>query len=1054
MRRLALILSIFVLLGANALYAQTKTITGTVTGSEDGEPIPGVSVVVRGTTIGTITRVDGTYSLSVPEDATNLLFSFVGMVTQDVAIKGRSVINTAMESEMIGMDEVVVTALGIKRESKALGYAVQEVKSEELTKSSNANLVNSISGKVAGVNVTSSSGVAGGSSFVTIRGAASITGNNQPLFVVDGIPINNDQNYSGNPDDGQNNLTQGVGFSNRAIDLNPEDIESMSVLKGGAATSLYGLRAANGAIIITTKKGKMTDGKTVNVSFSSSVRIDQISQVPDLQTKYSQGYDGGYVERTAVSWGSEISDLEYDGTPDYPWSSLGKLVPKGTATGSNVTPARAYDHYDFFQTGLTFNNSVSISGGGKDGTFYMSVGNLESTGIVPENEFSKYTFLMSGEFKASDKFTFMGSANYVHSGGVRVQQGSNVSGVMLGLLRASPSFDNSDGYEFEDGRQRSYRGYTGYDNPYWTVNNSQLKDRVDRLIGNIGFEWEVAQNLKLRYKLGIDVYTDKRKMEMAIHSNANRPGQIQEDEHFNRDINSDLLLSYNKDLSDDLNFTAMGGWNLYDSYYQQVYVQGDGLNIPKFYHMSNTTTQLVREQQQQKRTAAFYADLGIGYKNMLFLNVTGRNEWSTTLPEANNSFFYPSMNAGFVFSELPVFDNFPALSFGKIRTSYSVLANDAFIYATDTYYELAAYGDGSTDGISFPFMETPAFVYGDVKGNDALKPEKLKSFEVGLDLRFFQNRLGIDVSYYNNENEDLILSVPVSGASGYTNRVMNAASMFNKGIELVLSGTPIKTQDFSWDILVNYTKNKSEVTELAEGVPNVSLGGFTSAQMRAIVGKSYGSIYGTKWARNDAGELLIDDKGYQIKDDEMVFLGDALPDWTMGINNTFSYKGITFSSLVDIKHGGKVWNGTKNVMKYFGTHKITEDRTKKVVLDGVVEQADGSFVKNTQEITLDETYYSTHDNGWDGVSEPAIEDAGWVRLREVSLSYQLPKSLINKLGLGSASVSVTGNNLILITDYTGVDPETSLMGAHNAQGLDYFNMPGTKSYIFGLKLNF
>ncbi|TAJ12398.1 SusC/RagA family TonB-linked outer membrane protein [Marinilabiliaceae bacterium JC017] len=1051
MRRLALILSLIVFMGVDVILAQTKTITGKVTSSEDGEPIPGVSVVVRGTTIGTITRVDGMYSLSVPEDATNLLFSFVGMITQDITIQGRSVINVVMDPETIGVEEVIVTALGIKRESKALGYAVQDVKSEELTKSSNANLVNSISGKVAGVQVTSSSGVAGGSSFVTIRGAASITGNNQPLFVVDGIPINNDQNYSGNPDDGQNNLTGSVGFSNRAIDLNPEDIESMSVLKGGAATSLYGLRAANGAIIITTKKGKMTDGKTVNVSFNSSVRVDKISQVPELQDKYSQGYDGEYHEFSATSWGAPISELEYDGATDYKWSSLGHLVPKGSTPGGKAIPAKAYDHFDFFQTGLTFNNSISISGGGKDGTFYMSVGNLESKGVVPENEFSKYSFMMSGEFKATEKFKFLGSANYIHSGGVRVQQGSNTSGVMLGLLRCSPTFDNSDGYEFEDGRQRSYRGYTGYDNPYWTVNNNQLRDRVDRLIGNVGFEWDIIENLKLRYKLGIDVYTDKRKLQMAIHSNDKRAGQIQEDEHFNRDINSDLILSYNKELSSDLNFTAMGGWNMYDTYYQQVYVQGDGLTIPKFYHMSNTATQLVRETVNQKRTAAFYADLGIGYKNMLFLNATGRNEWSTTLPEANNSFFYPSVNAGFVFSELPVFDNFPALSFGKLRTSYSILANDAFLYATETYYEQAAYGDGSTDGISFPFNGQPGFIYGDVKGNDKLKPEKLKSFEVGLDVRFFQNRLGLDVTYYDNKNEDLILSVPISGTSGYTNIVMNAASMYNKGIEFVLNGTPIKTPDFSWDILVNFTKNKNEVTELAEGVPNVSLGGFTSAQMRAIVGRSYGSIYGTKWKRNDAGELLIDDNGYQIKDDDMVFLGDALPEWTMGLTNTFSYKGITLSGLLDFKQGGKVWNGTKNVMKYFGTHQITEDRTKKVVLDGIVES---TGQRNTKEITLDETYYGTHDNGWDGVSEPVIEDAGWIRLREVSLVYQLPKSLISKIGLGSASVSFTGNNLILITDYTGVDPETSLMGAHNAQGLDYFNMPGTKSYIFGLKVNF
>jgi len=1048
MRKLALSVSTMLFVGLSVMFAQTTTITGTVTGSDDGEPIPGVSVVVKGTTVGTITGIDGNYTLSVPDDAITLLYSFVGMKSQDLLINGRTIIDVVMVPETIGMDEVVVTALGIKRESKALGYAVQDVKSEELTKSGNPNLVNSISGKVAGVQVTSASGVAGGSSFVTIRGTASITGNNQPLFVVDGIPINNDMNYSGNPDDEENNLTGSVGYSNRAIDLNPDDIESMSVLKGGAATSLYGLRAANGAIIITTKKGTITDGKSVRVSINSSVRIDEVSQLPGLQSKYSQGIDGEYVEFHQRTWGALISDLEYDGATDYKWSSLGHLVPKGEGAG---IPAQAYDHYDFFQTGVTYNNSVGISGGGKDGTFYMSFGNVESKGIVPENEFSKYSFMISGEFKASDKFKFMGSANYVHSGGTRIQQGSNTSGVMLGLLRTSQTFDNSDGYEFEDGRQRSYRGYTGYDNPYWTANNSPMNDRVDRLIGNIGFEWEIIDNLKLRYKLGIDTYTDKRKLTMAINSNDKKPGQIQEDEHFNRDINSDLILSFNKDLTNDLNFTALGGWNLYDSYYQQVYVQGDGLAMPNFDHISISATQLVREKRKQKRTAAFYADLGVGYKNMLFLNVTGRNEWSTTLPASNNSFFYPSVNAGFIFSELPLFEDMFFLSFGKIRSSYSVLANDAFIYATETYYEQSAYGDGSTDGISFPFQSLPAFNYGDLKGNPDLKPEKLKSFEIGLDLRFFRDRLGLDVSYYKNDNEDLILEVPISGTSGYIDRVMNAASMYNKGIELVLSGKPVKTTNFTWDILVNFTKNKNEVTELAEGVPNVDLGGFTSAQMRAIVGKSYGSIYGTKWKRNEQGQMLIDDDGYQIWDPTMVYLGDALPEWTLGITNSFTFKDLTVSALLDIKHGGKVWNGTKNVMKYFGTHEVTEDRTKTVVLDGIVEST-GEV--NTQEITLDQEYWQFIDNGWFGATEPVIEDAGWVRLREVTVSYSLPQSLISPIGLGSASVAFTGNNLFLSTDYTGVDPETSLMGAHNAQGLDYFNMPGTKSYVFALKLNF
>lgn len=1027
------------------VFAQT-TVTGIVT-DEGGDPIPGANVTVKGVSgSGTITNLDGEYSIKVPSGSFSLIFSFVGMATQEVSINGRTVVDIQMNAESIGVDEVVVTALGVAREKKALGYAVQEVGADDLTKSSNTNLLNSVNGKVAGVNVTSSAGTAGGSSFITIRGAASITGNNQPLFVVDGVPIDNSMNSSGNPDNGRNNLTDGVSYSNRAIDINPNDIASMSVLKGGAATALYGLRAANGVVMITTKKGNITKGKKINVSVSSSIRIDAVSQLPEMQTKYSQGYNGEWSgPPNRFSWGAPISNLEYDGDKNYIWDPRGKLVAKGTGNGN---PAVYYDKYDFFRTGITFNNTIALSGGSEYGTFYMSVGDLESKGIVPNNTFAKRSFLISGEFKMSDKFKFSGSANYIHSGGTRIQQGSNVSGVMLGLLRSATTFDNSAGYEFpEDGRQRSFRGYKGYDNPYWTVNNNPLKDKVDRLIGNIGFEWDIVDNLKMKYKLGIDVYTDKRKMHFAINSNAASTGQIQLDEHFNRDINSDLILSYNKQINDNIQLTLMAGLNMFDSYYQQNYEEGNGIVVPKFYNIYNTQSVLVRESISRKRTAAYYGDFGISIKNMLYLNVTGREEWSTTLQDP---FFYPSVSLGFVFSEIEGIRN-SFISFGKLRASYSVIANDAFVYASQTVYDRAVYQDGSTSGISYPFNGILAFTSPDVKGNKGLKPEKMKSLEVGLEMKFFKNRLGFDISYYDNQNEDLILSVPISGTTGYTNQILNAASMYNKGIELVFSATPALTNSFRWDLLVNFTKNENEVTELAKGVPNVSLGGFTSVQMRAIRYQSYGSIYGTKWKRNTAGELLLTDKGYPQMDGKMVFLGNALPEWTMGITNSFSFKGITLSGLIDIKHGGKMWNGTKNVMKYFGTHKITENRDATKVFEGIIES---TGQKNTQSVKLDQYYWINVENGWNGPTEPAIEDAGWIRLREVTLSYQIPTAAVNRIGLSSATVSVTGNNLLLITDYTGVDPETSLMGASNAQGLDYFNMPGTKSLVFGLKLNF
>ncbi len=1047
-------IGLFVLLtfmGLQIVTAQSKQISGTITSAEDGLGMPGVSVVLKGTTIGASTDIDGRYSLKA-KSTDVLLISFVGMVTQEIEVGDKTVINVVMETSSIGMDEVVVTALGVTREKKSLGYAVQEVGGDDISRSNNVNLVNSIGGKVSGVQVTNSSGTAGGSSFITIRGMASLTGNNQPLFVVDGVPIDNSMNSSGNPDNGRNNLTDGVAYSNRAIDLNPDDVASMSVLKGGAATALYGLRAANGVILVTTKSGKKTAGRKVDVTFSSTLSIDKISQMPDMQYKYAQGLSGEYAGADGdwwnmFSWGPEVSSLEYDGDTNYKWDPRGRLVAKGTGNGM---AAKTFDKNDFFDTGVSTNTSVGVSGGSEFASFYLSTSYNKSNGIVPKNEYEKKTFSLSADFQLSDKLTVGAKANYINSGGTRIQQGSNVSGVMLGLMRASTTFDNAAGYEFEDGSQRTYRGGGGYDNPYWTVNNSQMKDNVDRLIGNMNLKYEFNKNLTLSYRIGIDTYSDKRKGHFAIGSNANSAGQIQEDKHFQRDVNSDLILSFSKKLSETLNFSAVAGQNMFSSYYQQVYVQGDGLTIPKFYNLSNSASILTRESIQEKRTAAWYGDMGIDWNNMVYFRVTGRNEWSTSLPKGENSFFYPSTSLGIILSEIPALKDLSWLNFAKIRTSYAIIANDAGVYNTFTTYDQTAYGDGSTDGISFPFAGQPGFAVGDGLGNDKLKPEKMKSFEVGIELSLFQNRLSVDLAYYSNQNEDLILGVPLSGTSGYTERVMNAGEMENKGIELLLSGTPIKTNDFSWDVMVNFTKNKNEVLKLADGVDNVGLGGFTGSNMRAVQGKPYGSVYGSDWVRNDAGRIIVDADGMPELSQVEVELGSALPEWTAGITNTFTYKGITLSALLDIKHGGIMWNGTKGVLQYFGTHGVTENRGEQKVFDAV--KADGS--ENTTAITLDEDWYTGLGNGWYGPSSQFIEDAGWVRLKEVSLSYDLPKALLGNGFVKSLSLSFTGKNLWVDTDYTGVDPETSLMGASNAQGLDYFNMPGTKSYVFGLKMSF
>ncbi len=1071
MKKIALLL-VFFAIGLQVLMAQTKEISGTVTSADDGGAIPGVSVSVKGTTIGTVTNMDGVFQLKVPQDAKSLTFTFVGMASQEVAIGNQSKINVKMVSENISVDEVVVTALGISKQKKSLGYAVQDVSGDKINNSKTGNVLTSLSGRVAGVNITSSAGAAGASTFVNIRGQNSITGNNQPLFVVDGVPIDNSMNSSGNPDDGINNLTNGVAYSNRAIDLNPDDIETISVLKGGAATALYGLRAGNGVVMITTKKGGGTDGKMA-ISFSSSFALDKVNKLPERQMMYAQGLNGAYSTTTPNSFGPKLSDMRYDGATDYPRDRNGRLVLATAPTAKANLLANAYDNAaNFFQTGLTLNNNVSLSGGNKDSNFFISVGNSSTKGIVPRNEFAKTSLKLTGETKLGSKVKVSASANYIRSGGDRIQQGSNTSGVMLGLLRNTPSFDinnghGKDGYKFEDSymyADGTPRRYAGYDNPNWTVNKNILTDRVDRLISFASVVYTPLSNLTVTYRLGDDLYFDRRKGHTALMS-ANIPdGQQEEDHHYNNDINSDLTINYTKELFSDFTTNITVGQNMFQSYYQQLYTQGNGFVVPDFYHMSNTSSQIVRESVSEYRTAALYADVQFSYKSMLYLGFTGRNEWSTTLPESNNSFFFPSASLGFIFSELSALKGNRILSFGKIRASYAEIANHATPYNTQNTFTSAGISDGWASGGSFPFNGVAGFAPSNGLANPTIKPESLLSRELGLELKFLNNRINFDFTYYNNQNRDLLISVPITGSTGFNGQYMNAATMENIGVEIMANFIPVKTNDFNWGLTVNFTKNKNTVLSLAPGVTDIGLGGFTGSTINVVAGEAYGSMFSTGFYKDDQGRLIINDNpasagyGYPIKDETMKSLGQISPNWVMGINNDITYKGLNLSFLFEIKDGGIMWNGTKSRMIGFGTAKVTENRGENVTFDGVKGHITNgeivtSGVKNDIQKTYSQYYYQNIGGGASPAQEQNVEKTNWVRLREVTLSYELGK-LVKNTFIKQLKVYATGRNLWLSTPYTGIDPETSLFGASNTQGLDYFNMPNTKSYVFGVKLDF
>ncbi|MFM8433285.1 MAG: TonB-dependent receptor domain-containing protein, partial [Bacteroidota bacterium] len=717
-------------------------------------------------------------------------------------------------------------------------------------------------------------------------------------------------------------------------------------------------------------------------------------------------------------------------------------------------------------------NNVSLSGGDDRNTFRISYSRVKDEGIIPLSDFTRNTLSLAGSSNMTKRLSASGSFTYSNSGGNRVQQGSNLSGLMLNLFRTPISFDNSNGqndpenpiaYMLADGTQRNYRGGVGYDNPYWSINMNPFKDEVNRLIGSVQANFNATDWLDITYRVGTDFYNDRRKQVFAINSRANPDGQIFHQDFFYRHLNSDLMLNAHGKLSDDLTGSFLLGNNFFRYVRESNYTQGDILNFPGFYNISNASTIITRQSDAKYRTRAFYGQGRLAWKDQLFLEVTGRSESSSTLPEDGNTFFYPSASLGWVFSETYDLSN-KWFSYGKLRASYAIVGKDAPLYALDNYYGSAVFGDGWTSGINFPLNGLSGYTIDDVLGNPGLKPERTTSYEFGADLKFLDNRLGIDVTYYNSKSEDQILAVPIAGSSGYQAQVKNAGSMSNKGWEIMLYATPIRKgdlsgamKDFQWDINLNWSRNRNEVLQLADGVNELFLGGFEGSAIYAVTGQPYGQIYGGKFVRDGNGNLVIVD-GLPIQDAQVGVIGNPNPDWLMGITNGFTYKNFSLNALIDIRQGGDIWNGTRGAITFFGTAKETENRGSTKVFEGVVGYYDANNElvitsdPNTTEATLNQSYYQGIGSGFTGPAEPFVEDGSFVRLRELTLSYSLGKDLLKKTPFGSVDIAFIGRNLWLKTDYQGIDPETSLTGANNSLGMDYFNNPGTKSYGVSLRV--
>ncbi|MEH0157642.1 SusC/RagA family TonB-linked outer membrane protein [Limibacter armeniacum] len=1040
--RKTLLLLTFVLGLLSIAFAQERTVSGVVR-TASGETLPGTTVQVKGATIGAVTNLDGAFKLTIPPNATVLLFRLVGYATVEQEIGSKTTFEITLKEDIQQLNEVVVTAFGVSRDKRALSYAVQTVDSNEILAAKETNVVSALSGKVAGVQITQSSGAAGGGSYIKIRGNSSLTGNNQPLFVVDGVPVNNSMNFTEDP-------RSGAAESNRLIDLNPDDIAEVTVLKGGSAAALYGSRAANGVVMITTKKGSR--GQKLTANYAYTVEASKVNKLPELQTEYSQGWGGVYAAPETgdpFSWGAKIS--------------------------SDASLNSYNNAENFFQTGLKQEHSFNVAGGNEVASIFASVSRLDQEGIVPTNTFERTSARVTTQARLSEMFELTASANYTNSSGRRIQQGSNTSGLMLGLLRTAPSFDNSNGasdptdpsaYLNPDGTQRNYRGGGGYDNPYWTINQTPLLDNVNRIMGYTKLDFKPIEKVTVTYRIGVDTYSDKRKQVFPINSRTVPAGRLINYDIFNTEITSDLFVNYSDRFMDDFGVNVMVGHSLNHRQNASNRVQGEGLVIGEFYNMSNAATISTTEDEYTIRTVGSFIDANFDYKNTFFFGASLRRDVASTFGAAtDNSFIYPALSAGIVFSELLPENGI--ISYGKVRANMAEVGNQPPAYVTKTYFNSASPYSGWIDGFEFPFGDAIGYTQSNVLGNAYLKPEKVTVKEVGLEMNFLENRIGFDVTGYVKKSEDLIIAVPVAGTSGFENTYMNAGVMENKGIEVAFHATPLQTATgFTWDMNVNFTKNKNEVIELADGVDVVSLPyGFSGANQRLVKGEAYGTLYGSVWERDENGNVLVDLNGVPKVAAGEEIIGDPNPDWLMGIRNTLSYKGFSISALIDIRQGGDIWNGTRGALNYFGTSAETaEGRGSQFVFEGVYAEsgatADDKEVVagdvNATPITKDETWYATGPgSGFTGPSEQFIEDGSWVRLRELSLNYKVPTSLVSNIpGVSGANITITGRNLWLHTDYQGVDPETNLGGAINAQGADYFNMPSTKGVSATVRLTF
>lgn len=1070
-----LALAIGVIQGA----AQVTTVRGIVTTEEDGESVIGASVIVKGTSLGTVTDVNGRFELSgLPPSATRLLISYISLMAKEVAIAPQ--VSVTLKSDTHLLDEVVVTALGISREKKALGYTAQEVKQNALVQGKDNNLLNSLSGKIAGVRITNTQGDVG-SSRIVIRGETSIAGENQPLFIVDGIPVDNSQ---------LNARSSGRDFKNAIADLNPEDIKTLTVLKGPNAAALYGARAAHGAIVITTKGGDKRQ-KGIGITLHSSTQVSFVATLPEFQNLFGQGAGGrfSYVDGKGAgvndgvdeSWGPRLD--------------IGLLIPQFDspldADGNRVaTPWVSHPNNvrDYFRMGISTNNGISVARGDDKYQFRVGYNYEKQVSIVPDAGTNKTNISLNTDYHLAKWIVVGATANYIvytapSLPGSATPSGSNVrsNSPMLQFLWFGRQVDtNSLKADYTRNWNSSY-----YDNPFWSASyNTQSQER-HRLIGDLHAEFRLTDGLNVRFRTSTDWYNDRRKSKVKWGSaGAGSPyGSYAEDAYTVKENNTEVLATYIKQLNKNWGIDALLGFNVRNKQYENNYQAAPRLAVADLYTLTNSRDPLISSNDFYRlRQYGLYGSIQLDYRRWAFLNITGRNDWSSTLPVDNNSYFYPSVTASVLLSEAFGWRS-KAVNYLKIRGGWSQVGADA------NPYQLATVFTSET-----AFNGNPLQSSSTIGMNPNLKPEKTSSIEAGFEAAFWDNRLYLDFTYYKTDSRNQILKLATTAASGYTSQVRNAGHIRNRGYEIQLGAVPIQTsKGFRWNLDLNYGANSSKVVKLDDEGLITSYQLYSSGiQILASVGEAYGTLFGTSYVRDANGNVVVDANGLPKISTTNKTLGKFTPDWTGGISNTFSYRSLSLSFLIDASVGGSIFSNTNKTGKYTGvlantlsgrdaehgglwyytdamgnnvrlsespSYSVSSDglyyaqvngQSTRVYQDGImVEGVTESGSKNEEVVSAEKYYHRIY-----SIAEANVYDASYVKLREVALSYRLPRLWTQKLHLQEASVTLTGRNLWTIyKSVPNIDPESALTTG-NAQGVEAYSLPTTRSFGVNLSVKF